>query len=365
MTPRISIVLSNHNGSRFLKETLDSILQQTYEDWELIIYDDCSTDSSKEIINSYHDERIKPFFAENHEHMVFGFNFGITHSTGEFIARIDSDDIWVADKLEKQLDAMLNHPEFGAVFSLVTMIDENGKKLSENDTERVRWFEVKNKSQAEWLRYFYFNGSCLCHTTAFINRKVLDEVGLYDLSLIQIHDYELWIRITKKHPIHVIQERLTKYRWMSDGSNASSPARNIMRRSNFEFSYVLGKYFEDMEDKLFVEAFSSDFTNSNASSKTELECEKMLLLYKSVFCGNVTKVQATHRLMELISNPATYEVLRNQYAVNQLVLYQQTLQPMLFEETPTTTQNFPAQTLPVPIKKRRPRLLSWLRRRFI
>lgn len=365
MTPLISIVLSNHNGSPLLKQTIDSVVNQTYKNWELIIYDDCSSDNSKDIIESYQDERIKAHFADNHEHMVYGFNYGITHSTGEFIARIDSDDIWVSSKLEKQLDIFQEHPELGAVFSLVTMIDEHNKVLTEKDTERVRWFEVANKSQAEWLRYFFFNGSCLCHTTAFIPRKVLNEVGLYDLSLIQIHDYELWVRITKKYPIHVIQERLTKYRWMSDGSNASSPVRNIMRRSNFEFSYVLGKYFDDLSDELFIQAFASDFTKPNATSKSELECEKMFLLFKSVFCGNVTKIQATHRLMTLINNPITYEVLKNQYAVDQLVLYQQTLEPMLFEDFPIINQDSPLQKQSLHPQKKLGKLASWLKRRFI
>jgi len=364
MTPLISIVLSNHNGSPLLKQTIDSIVSQTYKKWELIIYDDCSTDDSKDIIESFHDERIKPYFADHHEHMVYGFNYGITHSSGDFIARIDSDDVWVSNKLEKQLDVFQEHPEFGAVFSLVTMIDENNKVLTEKDTERVRWFEVRNMSQAEWLRYFYFKGSCLCHTTAMIPRRILDIVGLYDMSLIQIQDYELWTRIAKKYPIHLIQERLTKYRWMSDGSNASSPTRNIMRRSNFEFSYVLGNYFNDISDELFIEAFSGDFINPKAATKEELSCEKMLLLQKTVFCGNVTKVQATHRLMEIIADPSSYTVLKNQYGIDQLLLYELTSQPLLFEAESMPVQN-PLPPIPaISAPKKNNNFIMWLKRRL-
>jgi len=361
-SPTVSIVMSSYNGGKYLAKTMDSVLAQSFQDWEFLIYDDCSTDNSRDIINSYIDPRIKPYFPDTHEHMVMGFNHGITHSSGTYIARIDNDDTWEPDKLQKQVDFLKNNPDYGACFTLVTMIDENGCVLTEKDTVRVTWFDTRNKSQAEWLRYFYFMGSCLCHTSVMMTRKALEVVGLYNLGYIQLQDFDMWVRITKHFPIYVLQEKLTNYRWFTSGTNVSAASLTTVRRSNFEFSQILTKFFDDIPDELFVQAFGDDFVHKGTLDPDELKIERMMLLFKPVFCGLIPEMGGAQKFIGMLQDEKMRVLLREKYNMTQLLLYQITGKPMLYEEN--TQASIPKEMI-IPKTKKIRRLLSWLKRRFV
>lgn len=369
--PLVSIVMSNYNGELLIKQTIESVLAQTYQNWEFIIFDDCSTDRSREIIRSFNDPRIKPFFADTHEHMVAGFNYGITNSTGELIARIDSDDTWESEKLQKQVDFFRDHPDYGACFTLVNFVDENGKILTEKDTDRVLWWDIRNKTQAEWLRYFYFYGCGVSHPSAMFPRKIVEEIGLYNLGYVQVQDYDLWIRIVKRYPIHIIQEKLTNYRWFTTGANASAPSEKGIRRANFEFSQVFCNFFDDIPDELFIEAFGADFTHPGTTDPDELIVERMLLFFKKVFCGYVPQLAGAQMFLRLLQDEKMRSVLRDKYELTQISFYEIAAKPIIYEETvfSSTSQPVPtvtaSTTVAAPVMKSRSRFLSWLRRRFI
>lgn len=95
-TPLISIVMVNYNQEDYLKESIDSVIAQTYQNWELIIVDDGSTDASVEIIKSYEDSRIRPIFLKKNRHICYATNLGLSHICGEYVARLDSDDVWLS-----------------------------------------------------------------------------------------------------------------------------------------------------------------------------------------------------------------------------------------------------------------------------
>lgn len=362
--PLVSIVMSNFNGELLIKQTIESVLAQTYQNWEFVIFEDCSTDMSREIIRFFNDPRIKPFFAEKHEHMVYGFNYGITHSSGELIARIDSDDTWEPTKLQKQVDFFRDHPDYGACFTLVNFVDETGKILTEKDTERVLWWDLRNKTQAEWLRYFYFFGCGVSHPTAMFPRKVIDKVGLYNLGYVQVQDYDLWIRIVKHYPIHILQEKLTNYRWFTTGANASAPSEKGIRRANFEFAQIYCDFFDDISDELFIEAFGADFTHKGTTDPHELIVERMLLLFKTVFCGSAPQLGGAQMFLRLLQDEKMREVLREKYDLSQMAFYEIAAKPILYEDAGVVS---PSSTLSIiaPMKKHRSGFLSWLRRRFI
>ncbi len=319
---KVSIIMSNYNCEAYIGKAIQSVLNQTYEDFEFIIIDDHSTDGSREIIDSFHDVRIKRIYFEQNEHMCFAFNYALKIAVGDYYARIDSDDTWEPEKLEKQICYMEAHPACGACFTLVHVVDENDSFLTAEQTDRVTLLETSNKTQAEWLRYFYFNGSCLCHPSVVIRRKALEIAGIYNYSLVQIQDYELWIRIAKKFDLYVLQERLTNYRWFMSGKNASAPSLAVNRRSKYEFTYVLSKYFDDIPDALFIEAFGSDFIIPGTTNTNELQCEKALLLLRPVFCGHCPKIGGMEKLITLLQNDVTREILRNKYYVTQKNFYE-------------------------------------------
>ena len=327
--PKISIVLSNYNGGDLLKSAIQSVIDQTFQDWELVLIDDCSTDHSREIISAFCDKRIRVTYFEKNQHMCYGFNYGISVSKGQYIARIDSDDVWLPEKLEKQYVFMEEHADYGACFTWVDVVDEFNNVLTARQSERVTIFKTNNMEQHEWIRYFYFIGPCLCHPTVLIRKSVLEDVGVYNYSLIQIQDYELWVRIVKKYPIHVITEILIHYRWLSTGKNASASSDTANIRSYYEYAYTMSRYFDDMPDEVFIKAFGNDFVIKGVKDASHLACEKALLLLKPAYGGGVQRIGGMSKLTDLLECDETREILRRDYEITQKFFYELSALPIL------------------------------------
>lgn len=312
--PKVSVLLSSYNHEKFIGRTIESVLNQTFTDFELIIVDDCSTDNSMEVIDRYKDLRIRSFFLKPNQGMGMAFNFAVKQATGKYLARIDSDDYWRLDKLQKQFDYMEEHPETGACFSWVKIIDENENEVPSYICDRGELFAAKNRTQGEWLKHFYYKGCCLCHTSAFIRREALENVGIYNYSLKQIQDFELWSRIAKKYPLYVISEPLVNYRWfISTAPNVSAPSQDVNTRSMFEFFHFLYAFHNDLSDELFVETFRDEFTRKEASTHNELLCERALLMLKQPYLGDPSKIIALLMLNNLFQNDETRDVLYKKY----------------------------------------------------
>ena len=134
----ISIVTPSYNSSKFISETIESAISQTYQSWEMIIVDDCSTDGSQEIIKEYckNDSRIKLFALEDNSGAAVARNRAINEANGEYIAFLDSDDLWTHDKLEKQL-AFMQKNNYAFTYTFYKKIDEKGMSLNKNVTPPI------------------------------------------------------------------------------------------------------------------------------------------------------------------------------------------------------------------------------------
>ncbi|MDR0564590.1 MAG: glycosyltransferase, partial [Azoarcus sp.] len=220
--PKISVILTSRNHRAHIGEAIQSVLNQTFSDFELIIWDDASTDNSWDVIKSYPDARIKAFRNEIQRYGVYGVNKAIAEiATGEYIAIHHSDDIWEPEKLEKQVRFLEGHPEFGAVFSWVSVINNDGKILENHLL--LNFFAQANRTRHEWLRHFLFFGNALCHPSVLIRRQCYQDCGLYRLGMWQLPDFDMWTRLCLKYEIHVLPEPLVRFRWHGDGSNSSAP----------------------------------------------------------------------------------------------------------------------------------------------
>lgn len=244
-SPKVSVILTSFNHALFLREAIDSVLNQTFQDFELIIWDDASKDNSWDIIQSYNDPRIKSFRNDEQRRGVYGLNKAISEvALGEFIAIHHSDDVWEEKKLEKQFDIFTQCPDIGAVFTWVQIIDENGYKLD------LDWF---NRPYNRWqlLRELFSGENHLNHPSALVRKSCYDSVGLYKFGLAQTADAEMWSRLLLQHNAAVVEERLVKHRFFSDGSNTSSLSNNNKIRAQNEW-YILRcnflncKKFEDL-----------------------------------------------------------------------------------------------------------------------
>ncbi len=205
-TPRVSVVMPVFNGERYLREAIDSILTQTYKDFEFIIVNDGSTDNSESIIQAYDDPRIVYLKNEQNSKICVTLNKGLYAARGEYIVRMDCDDISLSDRIAQQTSFMDKHQNIAVAGSDLLIF---GEDVEEHHFESLH-------SQQMCKMGLIFN-SCLAHPSAIIRKSVLDDLNLrYKDEYKGMEDFELWWQISKQHEITNIPKVLLKYRKHKD-----------------------------------------------------------------------------------------------------------------------------------------------------
>jgi glycosyltransferase involved in cell wall biosynthesis/SAM-dependent methyltransferase/Tfp pilus assembly protein PilF len=261
--PKISVILTSRNHENFLREAIDSVLAQSWQDFELIIWDDASSDDSWSVIQSFKDARIQSFRNKTQRYGVYGVNKAIGEiAKGEYIAIHHSDDIWESDKLIKQLNILDSKREVGAVFTWADIINDAGEFLSSASI-----FKQDNKSRHEWLRRFFIQGNALCHPSVLIRKQCYLDCGLYRSGLWLLPDFDMWIRLCLKYDIFVIPEPLVQFRWHTDGSNSSNAKTSTANRANFESFLVLDNFSHiyDIDEVLKIFPSASKYCGQSGS----------------------------------------------------------------------------------------------------
>jgi glycosyltransferase involved in cell wall biosynthesis len=196
------------NGERFIREAVESCLNQTHDNLELIIIDDGSTDSSLEIINSFQDERIKLLINKSNKGQSFSRNWGIKEAKGEYIAIMDSDDVAYPDRIKKQLD-YLKAKDAEICFTWADIIDEDGT-----------WVKTRRQRSDSVLINSKLIFECpLIHPTVMWNKYAFMSNNLwYDETYIYAQDMDLWNRVKFFYYIHIVEESLLKFRFGNSNS---------------------------------------------------------------------------------------------------------------------------------------------------
>ena len=252
--PTVSVVLSSYNHEKFINDSIKSILNQTFDDFELIIIDDCSSDSSWEIIQSYKDSRIRAIRMPKNTGAGYWKDIP-DMAKGEFIAIAHSDDYWRMDKLEKQYSYMLEHPTVGACFSEVVVIDDSGTPLCDEKNLYCSVFKQKNRDRFQWLRFFFVNGNCLCHPSVFIRKELYYECGLQTSGLSGLPDFCQWIRVCLYHDIYIYHDTLTFFRVHGGGENTSADTIEKRRRLVVEEYLLYSEFLKISREDEFIQVF--------------------------------------------------------------------------------------------------------------
>ncbi len=196
---RTSVIIPTYNRSRWLSDAIESVLAQTYPDVEIIVVNDGSTDNTEEILEPYMD-KITYIYQENGGQGT-AVNAGIKAATGEYIGRVDNDDLFAPEKVERQVEVFRQNPQLGLVASYTYVIDGEGDIKA---TREVPDFS-KHGAFLSLLQHCIF-----CQPTVIVRKECYDTVGPY--KNIFAEDYEMWIRIARHYPADVIREPLTMYR---------------------------------------------------------------------------------------------------------------------------------------------------------
>jgi glycosyltransferase involved in cell wall biosynthesis len=199
--PKVSIIIATFNRAHYLKEAICSVLAQSFQDYEIIVIDDGSTDNTREIAASFKD-KIRYIYQKN-QGVIKALNAGIAISKGEYVGFLGDDDLWLKDKLAIQVPELDKKPDLGFVCSSAITVDESDKELS---------LIKKSSNHSDDFESLYENNSVLV-LTALVRRSVLDDVGYYDENLQQgCEDYDLWLRISKKYKFKMMDQPTAKYR---------------------------------------------------------------------------------------------------------------------------------------------------------
>ncbi len=232
MSPKISVIIPAYNSEKFIKRTIQSVLNQTYKDFEVIIVDDGSTDNTKEVVEEFQkkDSRIKYLWQENSGAPARPKNKGIKESKGKYIAFLDHDDEWLPEKLEKQLVLFEKQKNSKLRFVSSWGLIFNAK---ENQT-----YEHKIKKRGNVFQELLANNFILSCSSIFLKKEIFESVGFFDENLKFSDDWEMWIRIAQKYEFDFINEALFKYYW--HGENVMNKLKGEEKLK--EYKYILEKY---------------------------------------------------------------------------------------------------------------------------
>ena len=252
MTPTVSVVMAAKNYARFLPMAVESVLAQTFGDWELLIIDDGSSDATPEAVRPYLCDRRVKYFRSDRLGQPRAKNLGIGLSRGEFVAFLDADDAWLPTKLAEQLAVFHANPHVGVVYCRRSLINENGEPLAASHPAKPRAAQPGGR-----VLPLIFVQNFVCFSSVVVRRSVFAHVGGFDLQWDLAIDYDLWLRVAKHYTFGHVDAELVLYR--TGHGNLSmkladrvATALSIMHRA--ETRYGIG---DEVPARVIAEAYAS------------------------------------------------------------------------------------------------------------
>jgi glycosyltransferase involved in cell wall biosynthesis len=279
----VSVIINCYNGEEYLKETLESVINQTYRNWEIIFWDNCSTDSSSDILFLYNDSRIKYFKGSRNVPLGEARNLAIEKSQGKYIGFLDTDDIWEINKLELQVQKMESNPEVGVVHSNYINFWEGGYLLANNKS-------IESVESFQYLLTQYKIGM----SAALIRKSVLEKYNIqFDKTLLLIEDFDFFLLIAYHSKVLYCKENLMRYR-MHPNSLTNTSIKSwskelnylIYKLSSFLGNDELNKYSKELK---WIKIRATNASIIECLSRSDrLEALKIILLnvyrsYKLLF----------------------------------------------------------------------------------
>ena len=240
--PKVSVLIPAYNAMNYLPETVDSVLAQTFTDFEIIIVNDGSKDDIEAWHSSLTDPRIK-LFSQSNQGKSVAVNKGISLSQGKYIAFLDAYDLWEVSKLEKQVCCLDSHPEVGLVYTWTAYIDETGKP-----TGRVL---APNSEGSVWKSLIVQN-FLACGSNPMVRRFCFDVVGVFSPELPPAEDWDMWLRIASHYRFAVLKQPLVCYR--KHAANISSKLHLMQKSSTLALERALQSaplQYSDVYDRAY------------------------------------------------------------------------------------------------------------------
>ena len=233
----VSIIMNCHNGEKYLEQSLKSIISQTYYNWELIFWDNLSTDKSKVIVESFKDKRIKYFSSEKFLKLYEARNQAIKKAEGKYISFLDTDDYWLEDKLEKQINFKRKNEKYKVIYSNYYILNESKAR------KRIR----SNFLPSGFITKHLLENYVLGIVSILLEKKIFDN-NSFNKDLEIIGDFDFFINLSKKYEFGCVNEPLAVYRWHNE---------NYSKKKIDKYAFEISSWLKQNNDKLKSEGFKT------------------------------------------------------------------------------------------------------------
>jgi glycosyltransferase involved in cell wall biosynthesis len=237
----VSVIIASYNHEEFVERAVTSVLDQSVKSLEVIVVDDGSTDGTADVVESIFDKRVKLIRGRTNR-LLHPRNTALAQAKGRYIAFQNSDDVWMPTKLENQLECIESNLNLTACFTGVELIDGHGRIAEGTWADNL--FATQNQSSHSWLNHFFLKGNCLPIPSAITRRKDLLGIGGFRQSLVQLSDFDLWVRLAARGDFYIVPDRLTGIRIVGN-QNYSAPSQPASFRSGWEYATVLERFTEN------------------------------------------------------------------------------------------------------------------------
>lgn len=271
--PKVTVLMPVYNGEKHLVKAVESILNQTFRDFEFLIIDDCSIDSTPAILDRYSDSRIVRLRNEPNQGITRTLNRGLDLAQGEYIARMDSDDISYPDRLERQVAHMDAHPEIGLLGTRYVIVDEEGESIYGEPSPPESGSETYFAWTLLWM-------TSIQHPTAMIRRSLLEKHNLrYDADYETAEDYELWTQIHRHSKVAQLWEVGLDYRVSEQGISQTRREKQIdthHRIMHRELCHFLGEDLPNNITRYLLEMFVPGIPQSGVNVDVKAATDTLL-----------------------------------------------------------------------------------------
>ncbi|WP_319423430.1 glycosyltransferase family 2 protein [Pleurocapsa sp. FMAR1] len=309
--PQVTIVIPAYNSLSYLPATLESVFQQTFTDFEVIVVNDGSTDETEKYVSSLNDPRLK-LINQTNQGLSGARNTGITNAQGEYIAFLDADDLWKPTKLAKQVRCLEERSEVGLVYTWTALADQNCKP-----TGRLIVSDAEGDVSEQLLTELNFIG---CGSTPLIRQECFEMVGLFDVELAATEDWDMWLRIATSYHFAVIKEPLVFYR-----ANPTSLSKSHLLMWEFSCK-VIEKAFQSIPNNLLnlkSQTYSSlyfylSWLAIRNGDYEQANCfQKQAIAYapQRKYCRDTLRLGLAIRLLQLLGSSRYKKLLEQIYFI--------------------------------------------------
>jgi glycosyltransferase involved in cell wall biosynthesis len=210
--PKVTVIIPTYNRAHYLSVAIASVVAQTFDDFELLVVDDGSTDNTRALLHRLHDSRLRCLW-QPHRGISAAMNTGLRAARGIYIARLDSDDLWLPDMLAGQVAVLDARPEIGLVYAKAQAMDATGRPLAMTLGMPERYPGDSFRSMVR--------ENCTCNITVVVRRACFDRIGWYDETLQTSEDWDIWLRVAQHYPFAYVDRIVARFR-QHDGNVTGS-----------------------------------------------------------------------------------------------------------------------------------------------